>query len=784
MASSYNSAATFASGSSAYYHHHHQPQQQQYQYNAFAPGVSYSTQQMALVGIHGQEEDEDGQPTVNMAGFGARHFAQRQEEARRQAERERQRLEEENKSMLAEQRYYDARRIQKEEEYQWQEEQKRIQREALEAAQKQQEYQQWNHRQAEEQRGEDRRQRRSKAMASSSSPLARSIPLPQHHQTGSISPSLRELRLKDTTLRSMGRSKTSISSASSDAFWIPGTRSSHAPSNSASSGSSTSYSSSRLQPIARASVRETVYEDDYEEPDGFGGMKTKPPQLNQSRIPSEEEELPLAKCASCGESLPFEELVGHNCINVSDCKSPLFTRSEVNTPLMESAPEMARGGSAPSRSPFFDRYAEVVEKSSSPLLQNSSTILPIPNSPLPRDWSSSSPSLSSTTNKSEDAAKRVEQLRKDRIRQIEEQRMAKKLLNAKGVSPRPEGEYSYVPTLHNRDAGSTSSSSMSSTKSSLLGSNRCYLGTTPPTENLTPSSSFEYSDIPLEKRSHKEAENTIKQARAARMDKTIKTNIVKKGGVNIEGIENLLKDIHSDDSIPLKSKVSSTPFSSSDSSSSRPSGLNLTHVSRSRKHASKTCSVCLQTFHNKQPMVQKDGKIFCIDDYAELYLEKCRKCTRPVRDVGVRSKDGALSGLYHRECFSCFRCSAAFEDGTFYVFDNAPYCSKHYHNLNGTTCQSCKQGIEGKCRQLESGERFHPRCLTCQYDNGSEFCKDTLTDYYLFKEKRLCEWHFGKVQARLERHGEKASASAAAARLKASKRRTIIQTFEARKGKA
>lgn len=160
----------------------------------------------------------------------------------------------------------------------------------------------------------------------------------------------------------------------------------------------------------------------------------------------------------------------------------------------------------------------------------------------------------------------------------------------------------------------------------------------------------------------------------------------------------------------------------------------------------KLCSVCLKAFEKGQPMVQRDGKILCIDDYAELYLEKCRKCNEAVRTVGVRSRDGALPGLFHRECFSCLECHAAFDDGAFYVFDRAPYCRTHYHRLNRTQCASCQDGIEGQCRQLnETGERFHIHCLTCQFDDGREFCKDLLGDYYVHAGKRLCQWHFEKV---------------------------------------
>lgn len=239
----------------------------------------------------------------------------------------------------------------------------------------------------------------------------------------------------------------------------------------------------------------------------------------------------------------------------------------------------------------------------------------------------------------------------------------------------------------------------------------------------------------------------------------------------------------------------------------------------------KLCSVCLKAIGPGQPTVKKDDRIFCIDDYAELYLEKCRKCCQPVRNVGVRSRDGALAGLFHRECFSCLACDAHFDDKTFYVYDNAPYCAQDYHRLNGTLCSGCGHGIEGQCRQLTetSGNggggdgipakasvgapsRFHPRCFTCQFDDGREFCKDLLQDYFVVDGKRMCEWHFDKVVRAREtgdqlqpapashpqqnKHGhssdmktkmKKQQQDAVTAAIKAGRRTTFLKTVEPRK---
>ncbi|PWN54154.1 hypothetical protein IE53DRAFT_24152 [Violaceomyces palustris] len=141
------------------------------------------------------------------------------------------------------------------------------------------------------------------------------------------------------------------------------------------------------------------------------------------------------------------------------------------------------------------------------------------------------------------------------------------------------------------------------------------------------------------------------------------------------------------------------------------------------ERSSRKCCVCSCSLSSsKTPFVERDGKLLCARDWKELYLPKCRKCGEAVEKGAVKASDGALKGIFHKPCFSCFTCNKAFEDGSFYVFKNEPYCARHYHKLNGSLCAGCGEGIEGGCRQTESGERFHPRCFTCEYDEQGEFC--------------------------------------------------------------
>lgn len=94
-------------------------------------------------------------------------------------------------------------------------------------------------------------------------------------------------------------------------------------------------------------------------------------------------------------------------------------------------------------------------------------------------------------------------------------------------------------------------------------------------------------------------------------------------------------------------------------------------------------------------------------------MPTCRACDEPIRGRSLASQDGKLSGRYHKRCFCCTTCQKPFETATFYVFMDRPYCKRHYHELNHSTCAECGEGVEGQCLQLEDATIRHPSCFTC-----------------------------------------------------------------------
>lgn len=112
----------------------------------------------------------------------------------------------------------------------------------------------------------------------------------------------------------------------------------------------------------------------------------------------------------------------------------------------------------------------------------------------------------------------------------------------------------------------------------------------------------------------------------------------------------------------------------------------------------------------------------------------CKSCGLPITGKSISSADGRLTGRYHKACFVCTTCKEPFSSATFYVLDDKPYCDRHYHQLNGSLCGGCGNGIEGQYLEDESGRKHHPGCFRCAD------CRVVLKDgYFEVNGRAFCE---------------------------------------------
>ncbi len=533
--------------------------------------------------------------------------------------------------------------------------------------------------------------------------------------------------------------------------------------------------------------------------------------------------LPKAKCADCGDSLDFEELASHTCPPASASKLPLLT---IQVPPSSSSSAVSSTATSPAiatpRSPFFDRYDHLISQSgpASPALLG--TISPTVDVKR-RD--EETPTAHAVKIIGTHAAVRVSSIQTSqavplkaarsppvqpppmqrsasdtdadavaaaRRKMIEQQRAAKKkdimantmpraattsslykpeaaVAQAAGAAARSmstrvgacNGATSRLSASEAQHAKKESSSSVSSTATDASDRQRAYVGKASSTVNMTPSSSYERIE------SHSTPTKPMRDR--APVDLSSIEEMMKGLTASPEPLQRMLGDAgRSERERALEVELERLR----DKERTRQlQALRLKEKKR-KERAAKRCCVCdCSLSSSRTPFVERDGKLLCARDWKELYLPKCRKCNLSVEKGAVKSSDGALRGVFHRACFACAACEAPFSDGSFYVFNNQPYCGRHYHRLNGSLCRECEGGIEGDCRQTDTGDRFHPHCFSCQYASKNGACSQPLAEYYMVGGQRLCERHADKVGRRLAKAGQRQHD------LRAHKRMTMLHSL-------
>lgn len=65
-----------------------------------------------------------------------------------------------------------------------------------------------------------------------------------------------------------------------------------------------------------------------------------------------------------------------------------------------------------------------------------------------------------------------------------------------------------------------------------------------------------------------------------------------------------------------------------------------------------TCSECGKQLKENEFM-EKDGRIYCMDDFLNLFAPKCVACRKPIKEEYCLV---ALEGDWHSNCFRCKVC--------------------------------------------------------------------------------------------------------------------------------
>ncbi|KAH8246516.1 hypothetical protein KR038_007944 [Drosophila bunnanda] len=70
------------------------------------------------------------------------------------------------------------------------------------------------------------------------------------------------------------------------------------------------------------------------------------------------------------------------------------------------------------------------------------------------------------------------------------------------------------------------------------------------------------------------------------------------------------------------------------------------------------------------PFYERDGKVYCRQDYEDLFAARCAKCDKPITDHAVV----AMNSKWHRDCFRCNKCESPITSLTFALDGGKPVC--------------------------------------------------------------------------------------------------------------
>ena len=127
--------------------------------------------------------------------------------------------------------------------------------------------------------------------------------------------------------------------------------------------------------------------------------------------------------------------------------------------------------------------------------------------------------------------------------------------------------------------------------------------------------------------------------------------------------------------------------------------------------------------------MEEGGKIYCQEDYLELFGTKCHGCKRPIEDACIRFLDRA----YHPNHFVCAECGIGLLGKEYKDDEGDPFCLKckairvRVRATKNDLCARCKKPILGEYIIL-NGQKIHPehyRCESC----GTEFLGGNAKEY-------------------------------------------------------
>lgn len=140
--------------------------------------------------------------------------------------------------------------------------------------------------------------------------------------------------------------------------------------------------------------------------------------------------------------------------------------------------------------------------------------------------------------------------------------------------------------------------------------------------------------------------------------------------------------------------------------------MHLVKVSDKSFHpACLACSHCGVSLAKQGSTYQKEGFLYCKDDYMNFFSKRCTACTHFLtgRAIGVNEE------FYHQDCLKCGICNKSLTQ--YVAVAGQLRCPEHQKFVSeNPPCSICSRTIDGNVI-LCLGKKLHDGCLSCQFCN-------------------------------------------------------------------
>ncbi|KAE9552303.1 hypothetical protein FO519_004489 [Halicephalobus sp. NKZ332] len=156
-----------------------------------------------------------------------------------------------------------------------------------------------------------------------------------------------------------------------------------------------------------------------------------------------------------------------------------------------------------------------------------------------------------------------------------------------------------------------------------------------------------------------------------------------------------------------------------------------------------SCFSCKKPLRGRK-FYRHGDKNYCEEDYFLNGLSEnstiCSNCERPITDMVLQ----ALGKSFHPKCFRCHHCSQSLDGVPFAVDgDNKVFCMEDYQNIFSPNCAACHKPIKASndygqiVRVVAMEKEFHIDCYRCE-GCGMQLTNEREKQCYPLNDHLLC----------------------------------------------